>query len=54
MLILQAHHFLEAVMKTNGRHGAPTEHLEPLTMRGAQPRKCVPTLERRSDLVSIL
>ena len=27
MLILQAHHFLEAVMKTNGRHGAPTEHL---------------------------
>ena len=28
MLILQAHHFLEAVMKTNGRHGAPTEHLE--------------------------
>ena len=30
MLILQAHHFLEAVMKTNGRHGAPTEHLEPL------------------------
>jgi hypothetical protein len=22
-LILQAHHFLAAVMKTNGRHGAP-------------------------------